>query len=103
MGSGYSSLNLIHRLRPDFMKLDMDLIRGVDRDPYKATVARKVVELARDLGVHTIAEGVESAGEMAWVRDHGATFAQGWFIAKPASPPIGDIPARTDDPTAVSA
>jgi EAL domain-containing protein (putative c-di-GMP-specific phosphodiesterase class I) len=103
VGSGYSSLNLIHRLRPDFMKLDMDLIREVDREPYKATIARKVIELARDLGVHTIAEGVESAGEMAWVRDHGATFAQGWFIAKPASPPIGDIPARTDDPTAVSA
>lgn len=103
VGSGYSSLNLIHRLRPDFIKLDMDLIRGVDRDPYQATVARKVIELARDLGASTIAEGVETAGEMAWVRDHGATFAQGWFIAKPANPPIGGTPTRTDGSTAMPA
>ena len=100
VGSGYSSLNLIHRLRPDFIKLDMDLIRGVDRDPYKATVARKIIELARDLGVSTIAEGVETPGEMTWVQRHGATFAQGWFIAKPATPPIRDTPTRTDDSTA---
>jgi len=92
VGSGYSSLNLIHRLRPDFIKLDMDLIRGVNHDPYKATVAQKVIEIACDLGVSTIAEGVETSGEMAWVRDHGANFAQGWFIAKPANPPITGTP-----------
>lgn len=103
VGSGYSSLNLIHRLRPDLLKLDMDLVRGVDRDPYKATVARKVIELARDLGASTIAEGVETLGEMTWVRDHGATLAQGWFIAKPANPPIRDTPTRTDDSTAMLA
>lgn len=103
VGSGYSSLNLIHRLRPNFIKLDMDLIRGVDRDPYKATVARKIIELARDLGVSTIAEGVEISGEMAWVRDHGATFAQGWFIAKPANPPLRGTPTRTGDSAAMPA
>jgi len=103
VGSGYSSLNLIHRLRPDFIKLDMDLIRGVDGDPYKATVARKIIDLARDLGVSTIAEGVETSGEMAWVRDHGATFAQGWFIAKPVNPPLRGTPTRTDDSAAMPA
>ena len=103
VGSGYSSLNLIHRLRPDFIKLDMDLVRGVDRDQYEATVARKVLELASDLGASTVAEGVETTGEMAWVRGHGATFAQGWLIAKPANPPITDTPTRADDAMAMPA
>jgi len=46
---------------------------------------------------------VETLGEMTWVRDHGATLAQGWFIAKPANPPIRDTPTRTDDSTAMLA
>jgi EAL domain-containing protein (putative c-di-GMP-specific phosphodiesterase class I) len=91
VGSGYSSLNLIHRLRPDFMKLDLDLIRGVDHDSYKATIVQKIIELAHSLDISTIAEGVETAEEMNWIQAHGATFAQGWFIAKPANPPVRDI------------
>jgi EAL domain-containing protein (putative c-di-GMP-specific phosphodiesterase class I) len=93
VGSGYSSLNFIHRLRPDFIKLDMELIRGVERDPYKAAIAQKIIELAHGLGISTIAEGVETSGEMVWVQAHGATFAQGWFIAKPANPPVKDSSA----------
>jgi len=88
VGSGYSSLNLIHRLRPDFIKLDMELIRGAEREPYKAAIAQTIIELAHGLGISTIAEGVETSGEMLWVQAHGATFAQGWFIAKPANPPV---------------
>jgi len=103
VGSGYSSLNLIHRLRPDFIKLDMELIRGVDCDPYKATIARKIIEIANDLGVGTIAEGVETSGEMGWVRTNGATFAQGWFISKPANPPVRDVSTQVGGANAVPA
>jgi EAL domain-containing protein (putative c-di-GMP-specific phosphodiesterase class I) len=91
----------MHRLRPDFIKLDMELIRGVDYDPYKATIARKIIEIANDLGVGTIAEGVETSGEMAWVRANGATFAQGWFISKPANPPVGDVSTQVGGVNAV--
>jgi EAL domain-containing protein (putative c-di-GMP-specific phosphodiesterase class I) len=90
VGSGCSSLNLIHRLRPDFIKLDSELVRGVERDPYKAAIARRVTELAQDLGTGTVAEGVETPQEMDWARSHGATLAQGWLVAKPANPPAGD-------------
>ncbi len=48
------------RLRPDFVKLDVNLIQGVDRDPYKATIARKLFELAKDLGVSVLAEGIKA-------------------------------------------
>jgi EAL domain-containing protein (putative c-di-GMP-specific phosphodiesterase class I) len=85
VGSGYSSLNLIHQLRPDFIKLDMHLIRGVDRDPYKATIAQKILEIAQNLGIRTVVEGIETAGEMGWVRAQGATFMQGYLIEKPSS------------------
>jgi EAL domain-containing protein (putative c-di-GMP-specific phosphodiesterase class I) len=64
MGSGYSSLNLIHQLRPDFIKLDMELVRGVHGDHYKAVVAQKILEMAQSLGVETIVEGVESTEEL---------------------------------------
>lgn len=88
LGSGYSSLNLIHRLRPDFVKLDLGLIRDVDTDPYKAMIARKLLELARGLGIQTIAEGVETPGELSWVQNEGADFVQGFLIARPTSPPV---------------
>lgn len=86
VGAGYSSLNLLHQLRPDYIKIDMGLVRDVDLDPYKALIAVKIIEIARSLGVRTIAEGIETAGEMAWVRDHGADFAQGYLISRPSEP-----------------
>lgn len=88
LGSGYSSLNLVHRLRPDFVKLDLDLIRDVDTDPYKAMIARKLLELARDLGIQTIAEGVETPGELSWIQNEGADFVQGFLISRPTSSPV---------------
>ena len=90
VGSGYSSLNLLHQLRPDFVKLDMELIRGVHRDPYKALIAQKIIEIAHHLGIETIAEGVEVPEELAWARENGATYVQGNGIAKPGAPVLGE-------------
>jgi EAL domain-containing protein (putative c-di-GMP-specific phosphodiesterase class I) len=86
VGAGYSSLNLLHQLRPEYIKLDMELIRGVHTDSYKALIAEKIIEIARSLNIETIAEGIESPDELAWVQDHGANYAQGYFIAKPSEP-----------------
>lgn len=85
LGSGYSSLNLLHQIKPDFIKLDMLLVRDVDRQPYKAAVAAKILEMAHDVGARTIAEGIETQGEFEWVREHGADYVQGYFIAKPSA------------------
>lgn len=86
VGAGYSSLNLVHQLRPDYIKLDMELVRGVHTDGYKALIAQKIIEIANPLGIRTIAEGIESAEEMAWVRAAGADFAQGYHISRPSEP-----------------
>jgi EAL domain-containing protein (putative c-di-GMP-specific phosphodiesterase class I) len=83
----YHSIELLTRLRPDFVKLSMDLIHRVDLDPAKADVANRLLELARRLHIKTIAEGIETHGECEWARTHGADFMQGYFFARPASPP----------------
>jgi EAL domain-containing protein (putative c-di-GMP-specific phosphodiesterase class I) len=87
LGAGFAGLNLLARLRPDFIKLDMQLIRDVDRDPYKADVVAQLLAMARRLGVGTVAEGIETEAELAFVRDHGVDFVQGFLIARPAFPP----------------
>lgn len=87
LGAGFAGLNLLSALRPDFIKLDMGLIRGVDRDPYKADVVAQLLELARRLGVGTVAEGIETEAELAFVRDNGVDFVQGFLIARPGCPP----------------
>lgn len=87
LGAGYSSLNLLHELRPDIVKLDMELVRGIDKDLYKATICRTILSLANELGIESIAEGIETQEEWDLVRDAGATYGQGFLFAKPATPP----------------
>lgn len=91
LGAGYGSLNLLHMLKPDIVKLDMALVRDVDREPYKATMTAKILELARELGIQTIAEGIETAGECDWLRAHGADYLQGYLFARPSSPPVRSL------------
>lgn len=93
LGSGYSSLNLIHQLKPDIIKLDMELVRDVHKEPYKAAITEKLVQLAQTLGVRTIAEGIETEDELRWVRDRGVDYVQGFLIARPAAPPVREPPS----------
>ncbi len=103
LGAGYGSLNLLAALRPDFVKLDAGLIRDVDQDPYRAAIASKLLELAKELGVTIIAEGVETEEQWRWLLDNGADFVQGFFFARPAFPPplpnYSDTLACNPDPT----
>lgn len=103
LGAGYGSLNLLARLRPDFVKLDMKLIRDVHQDRFKAGITSTILEMARKLGITTVAEGVETAEEWAWVRDHGAELVQGFYVARPGNPPPkpfsgGDLPPIDPNP-----
>ncbi|MBD2453399.1 EAL domain-containing protein [Nostoc sp. FACHB-87] len=92
LGSGYSGLNLLHQLRPDFIKLDMELIRDVHQDLYKASITEKILEIAQKLNIYTVAEGIECIEELNWLRERGATFAQGYLIAKPHPEPVTITP-----------
>ena len=87
VGSGYSSLNILAQLQPDFVKLDMGLVRDVDHDKTKAIVARKLIETVQEMELATIAEGIERVEELNWMREVGADFVQGYFFARPNLPP----------------
>ena len=87
VGAGYSTLTMLQGVRPDYSKLDADLIRNVHTDAYKAVLLSKLLEASRELGVKTIAEGVESVGEYEWLCAHGADYVQGFYVARPGSPP----------------
>lgn len=93
LGAGYASLNLLTKLRPDFVKLDMHLIHNVDQDDYKARILSTLIDLAKKLGIPVIAEGIETFGEWTWLREAGADYLQGYLFARPgATPPVPMVP-----------
>lgn len=87
VGAGFSSLNLLTKLKPDFVKFDMELMRGIDQDRYKANIVAKLLEVSHELGIQTVVEGIETVGEWQWSVEHGAHFAQGYLFGKPAPVP----------------
>jgi len=75
------SRRLIHAVRPDFVKLDMQRVR---RSPLPHLGdAERLLDLAQHLKIETIAEGVETVEELDWNRERGATYVQGYYIARP--------------------
>ncbi len=88
-GTGYNSLKLLDQIQPDYIKLDIELVRDVDRDRFKQAINRNVLALARELGIRVIAEGVERREEFAWMKDAGADFVQGYLFAKPS--PVAEV------------
>lgn len=91
VGAGFSSLNLLTKLKPDFVKFDMELMRGIDQDRYKANIVSKLLEVAHELEIQTVVEGIETVGEWQWSVEHGADFAQGYLFGKPAPVPMPSL------------
>jgi EAL domain-containing protein (putative c-di-GMP-specific phosphodiesterase class I) len=88
LGAGYAGLSYFARVAPDIVKIDMSLTRGVDQDPVRRRVVGSICTLARDLHMTIVAEGIETEGELACVRDLGAELVQGYLIARPAPYPV---------------
>lgn len=84
IGAGFSGLGMLQELRPDVVKIDMGLIRGVDLDPYRQSIIAHVVGIAHDTGAMCVAEGVETEGERAWLTQAGVDLLQGYLIGRPA-------------------
>ncbi|AHF03247.1 diguanylate phosphodiesterase [Marichromatium purpuratum 984] len=83
VGSGYASLNLLAQLRPDIIKIDMEIIRDIDRDPARQSIYRALAGIAAELGIELLAEGIETEAELDYVRRHGADLAQGYLFGRP--------------------
>ena len=86
VGTGYSGLWSIAEIRPDFIKLDMSLIRGIDANPVKRALIETFLTFSDKVGCKIIAEGVETATELSSLVHMGIHFGQGYFLGRPASP-----------------
>jgi EAL domain-containing protein (putative c-di-GMP-specific phosphodiesterase class I) len=84
-GAGFASLMHILKLAPDFIKLDRELTNGIDVDPIRRSLATKLLGFAAETGAQIVAEGVETAGELATLQMLGVDYAQGFFLARPAA------------------
>lgn len=82
-GAGYSGLILIADLHPHYIKLDMDLVRGVDRDHVRQALIRSMCEYASLTQTELIAEGIETEKELTKLIELGVNFGQGYFIQRP--------------------
>jgi len=96
LGEGFSSLRLWSELRPEFIKVDMHFVQGVDRDPIKLQFLKSIQHIAESCGTQVIAEGVETEAELKVVKDIGIAFGQGYFIARPSPVPPLQATAETN-------
>lgn len=85
VGAGSNGLNRISQLRPSWLKLDRELITGIESDPMRRHLVRSMVAFAEDAGVHVIAEGVERRAELGVIVELGITHVQGFLIGCPAA------------------
>jgi len=88
MGAGFSSLRYLTELRPDFVKLDRDLVVRAEKGDDAARGAMDtIIRTAKNLNIAVIAEGIETPAQMAVCVGAGVDYLQGFLFARPACPP----------------
>jgi EAL domain-containing protein (putative c-di-GMP-specific phosphodiesterase class I) len=92
-GAGHAGLGLLARFQPDLIKLDMELVRGIDSSLPRRVIVESVAGMCRGLGITLIAEGVETEAELAALRRIGIRYVQGYLIARPAFEALPQIAA----------
>lgn len=83
-GAGHSGLGLLTHFQPDIVKLDMDLIRGIDVDPVRRKIVKHTLDMLDDLAIVPLCEGVETTDELATLKELGVSLIQGYVLAKPS-------------------
>jgi EAL domain-containing protein (putative c-di-GMP-specific phosphodiesterase class I) len=83
-GAGHSGLALLANLQTDIIKVDKELISGIDASMPRRMIVTAVARLAHDMGIDVVAEGIETQGELEAVEGAGIRYAQGYLLARPA-------------------
>jgi EAL domain-containing protein (putative c-di-GMP-specific phosphodiesterase class I)/GGDEF domain-containing protein len=90
-GSGYAGLGSIANLEPNYIKLDISLINGIDTNFIKQNLVETMVKFSNDHGAKVIAEGVERAEEFKAVKELGVHLVQGFFLHRPSHSPAATL------------
>ncbi len=88
VGSGFSTLSRVVQLAPEIIKLDIELVRGIDVDPIRRSLASALVTFANESGARVVAEGIEHQAELEVLREIGVPFGQGYLIGRPGPLPV---------------
>jgi EAL domain-containing protein (putative c-di-GMP-specific phosphodiesterase class I)/GGDEF domain-containing protein len=95
-GAGYGSLQVVAEVHPEWLKVDISLVRGCDHDAVRSKLIESLVGLADQVGSKLVAEGIETEAELETLRKLGVPYGQGYLLAKPSATiePDKDLPAR---------
>lgn len=96
-GAGYAGLSLLARLQPNLIKIDMELLRGIDLSHPKQVIVSALAAIARELDITLLAEGVETEAELTTLRAAGIRLFQGYYFARPgfmSLPPVAGLQPR---------
>ncbi|MFM6195986.1 MAG: putative bifunctional diguanylate cyclase/phosphodiesterase [Planktothrix sp.] len=85
-GTGYSSLSYLHSFPVDTLKIDRSFIQGLDGNPENLGLVPVIINIAQNMGMNVIAEGIETAQQLAQLRELNCDFGQGYFFSAPLSP-----------------
>jgi len=88
VGEGFSTIEVLEQLKPNYMKLDIKFVQGVSDDLLKQTAAKKFLTAALKIGAVPLAEGIERREDFEWLKEIGYVLFQGYLFGKPGPIPV---------------
>ena len=82
-GSGFSSFGMLQDYDFDILKIDMSFIRKIGENPKTKSIVHSIIGMAHEIGIKTVAEGVETEEQVSFLRQSGCDYIQGYYYSKP--------------------